>query len=205
MALLDISLETANRFYAWGWKASIIGAAVTFIGVFLLMWGTSVRDHNSEATMTALNVEAGEARERAGKLEERAANLERQNIDLRQKFANRRITNEQHKTLVKLLSQNPATFDIETMGDSESGLYAADILKTLTDAGWNVDKKTFPLGVIWTGLIVFQTSDPAAVNLAEALKATGIPFAIGDQHRDKVTIMVGGKPPVFWAIVHYLT
>jgi len=40
LSLFDISLKTANKFYSWGWKASLVGATITFIGVGLLMWGT---------------------------------------------------------------------------------------------------------------------------------------------------------------------
>jgi len=86
---------------------------------------------------------------------------------------------------------------METMGDPESSLYAADILKTFTDAGWKVGTKEFPLGIVWTGLILFQTNDPAIQNIKNALTSAHIPFSFGDQTRDKATIMVGGKPPVF--------
>jgi hypothetical protein len=116
---------------------------------------------------------------------------------MRQKFANRRITEEQHNILVRELQALPASFNIETMSDSESGLYAADILRTLTGAKWQVDQKSFPLGVVWTGLQVFITDDPAATRLVLALQKANIPVGIGNERRDKVTIMVGGRPPVF--------
>src|SRR5262245_12280177 len=64
----DISLETANKFYTFGWAASLIGAAVTFAGVIFLMWGTRVRDHDFESQVATLNSEAGTARERAEKI-----------------------------------------------------------------------------------------------------------------------------------------
>lgn len=67
--LIDVSLETANRFYAFGWGASLSGAAITLVGVVFLMWGTRVRDHDFESQMSSLNSEAGAARERAAKLE----------------------------------------------------------------------------------------------------------------------------------------
>lgn len=55
----DISLDTANRFYTFGWAASLSGAAVTFAGVVFLMWGTRVRDIDFEHSMGTLNSEAG--------------------------------------------------------------------------------------------------------------------------------------------------
>lgn len=66
----QISLETANQFYTWGWRASLIGALVTAIGVIFLFWGTRVRDRDFETQMGTLNREAGHARERAAQLEE---------------------------------------------------------------------------------------------------------------------------------------
>jgi hypothetical protein len=61
----DVSLETASKFYTFGWAASLLGAAVTFAGVIFLMWGTRVRDHDFETQMSMLNSEAATARERA--------------------------------------------------------------------------------------------------------------------------------------------
>jgi hypothetical protein len=141
--------------------------------------------------------EAEDAHAAAEQSRLQAARVEQQNIEMRQKFANRQITEEQHNLLVRELQALPASFNIETMSDSESGLYAADILRTLTDARWQVDRKSFPLGVVWTGLQVFITDDPAAARLVLALQKANIPVGIGNEHRDKVTIMVGGRPPVF--------
>jgi hypothetical protein len=74
-ALLDISLPTANRFYTWGWAASLVGAAITLIGVLLLMWGTRVRDHDFEGSIAHLH-------ESAASSEERSKELERGNLTL---------------------------------------------------------------------------------------------------------------------------
>ena len=73
LSLFDISLETANKFYSWGWKASVTGAVITAIGVGLLMWGTRVRDHDFESNMSQLNTDAAKANERAAQLESDAA------------------------------------------------------------------------------------------------------------------------------------
>jgi hypothetical protein len=95
----DISLDTANEFYTWGWRASMFGALITFFGVAFLYWGTRVRDHDVERNVATLNLEAGSARERAGKLEERAGQLEkdaeilkRDNLELEGYIAPRRMT-----------------------------------------------------------------------------------------------------------------
>jgi hypothetical protein len=56
MPFFEISLETANKFYAWGWRASIAGAVITAIGVILLMYGTRVRDRDTESQLSRANV-----------------------------------------------------------------------------------------------------------------------------------------------------
>jgi hypothetical protein len=82
MALfMDVSLDTANELYAWGWRLSLGGAVVTALGVAMLMLGTRVRDHDFEHQVANLNLEAGQARERAGKLEEKAAEKQMQTLE----------------------------------------------------------------------------------------------------------------------------
>lgn len=73
LSFLDISMETANIFYKWGWKASLLGAVITLISVSLLMMGTIVRDHEFKAKMSQLNTDAAKANERAAQLENDAA------------------------------------------------------------------------------------------------------------------------------------
>lgn len=105
----------------------------------------------------------------------------------------------QHDILFDNLSKEPSSFNIQSMSDGESALYASDIFKTLLDSHWTVDKKEFSLGEVWIGLIILQTDDPAAYRIALALKAAQIPFSIGDtEHKkDKATILVGANPPPF--------
>jgi hypothetical protein len=85
------------------------------------------------------------------------------------------------------------------MGDPESVLFANDILKTFKDANWTVGAKELPIAEIWTGLVLFQTDDPAMRRILDALLKAKIPFSIGDDahKRAKATIMVGNKPSLF--------
>jgi hypothetical protein len=62
MSLFDISLETANSLYEWGWRGSIFGAVITTLAVMSLMWGTRIRDRDFEASMAHLNSDAANAR-----------------------------------------------------------------------------------------------------------------------------------------------
>jgi hypothetical protein len=147
----------------------------------------------------AANKQVAVANTEAARANERAAELERGNLELRAKLASRRISGEQHDILVAELAKSPAHFDIELMQDPESILFGGDILKTLADAGWTVDKTELPLGVFWTGLVLFQTNDPAGQILLNAFVKSGIPFAIADTNhtRPKAAIMVGNKPAAF--------
>jgi hypothetical protein len=209
--MFSISQGTADSIYTYSNIALIIGTTIALIATIGVIFSGSIREKYSDERI-AINerltivakADAAKAVENAAKANESAANsnlraaeVERQNTELRIKFANRRITETQYKILTQELSKIPASFNMETMGDPESGIYAADILKTFMDSKWKIDKKEFPIGIIWTGIILFQTNDPAALRVADALKKAGIDFKIGDQHRDKVTLMVGGKPPIF--------
>jgi hypothetical protein len=93
------------------------------------MWGTRVRDHDFERQMGELNVEAGNARERA-------ANLEAETIKLKIAAAWRRISKEQHDLIVSSLKgQN---FELWVSGvraenDQEANNLWQDIVETLKD------------------------------------------------------------------------
>ena len=128
---------------------------------------------------------------------QRAAEIAKENLELKQQLASRRITAEQHKILVDILSKKIGRIIIEVMGDPESALLAEDIVKTFTDSKWEIGGKFFPQGVIWTGLIVYKSPDPDAATVVQALKAAGIPFSVGSETRPNVTIMGGGNPPLF--------
>ena len=138
-----------------------------------------------------------EAEKSAALASQRAAAIERENLELKRQLANRRITEEQHKILVDILSKQIGRITIETMGDPESGLFAEDFVKTFTDSGWEIEGRFLPQGVVWTGLMVYKSSGPDDATVLQALKAAGIPFSVGSETRANVTIMVGGKPPLF--------
>ncbi|MBG6188430.1 hypothetical protein [Flavobacterium sp. CAN_S2] len=216
--MFNISSATADSIYNYSNIALIFGTTIALIATIAAIYSSSIREqYSNERTATnerltivakaeaakatenaaIANKIASEANESAAKSNLRAIEVEKQNIELRIKFSSRHIDKKQYDILVSILSKNPSTFNIETMGDPESGMYAADILKTFLDSGWNVDKKEFPLGVIWTGIQIFQTNDPAALYIADALKAAKIKFNIGNEFREKATIMIGGKPQVY--------
>ncbi|MFV8372866.1 hypothetical protein [Flavobacterium sp. LB2P74] len=216
--MFNISSTTADTIYNYSNIALIFGTTIALIATIGAIYSGLVREQYSnertatnerltivakaeaaKATENASNANkiAAEANESAAKSNLRALQVEKQNIELRIKFSSRHIDKEQYDILVSELSKNPSSFNIQTMGDPESGMYAADILRTFLDSGWKVDKKEFSMGVIWEGINIFQTNDPAALHIADALKEAEISFKIGNEFHEKATIMIGGKPQTY--------
>lgn len=83
MSFFDVSLETANWLYAWGWKFTILGAAIAFIATVALMFGTRVRDHDFEWKISQLNKSAADESERAAIAIERTAILENKTAEIK--------------------------------------------------------------------------------------------------------------------------
>lgn len=140
-----------------------------------------------------------EANRLAAESTERAVKLEGENATIKARVAGRRITKEQHDVLCTELSKTPGVFDLQCMSEAESGIYAADISRTLKDAGWAEGLRTCPMGEIWIGLAIFPTADPAVSRLIAGFAKAKIPFSIGDaQHQTtRPTIMIGAKESAF--------
>jgi hypothetical protein len=203
MSLFDISLQTANRFYSWGWKGSIVGAAITLIAVLLLMWGTRVRDRDFDSRMTRLNVEASESHERAAKLEERAAGLEneasqaRLNLEkLRGQVSSRHLTEAQSKIIAQHLSGLPVKLTLSALAsDPESMQFAGQIRDALRAAGFDVQIQS---SVVFSNqpVVGLNISGPrdGVEQVADAFLKAGLP--VNGQVRDgDINILVGSKPP----------
>jgi hypothetical protein len=78
----EITLETANKFYEWGWRASIAGAVITAVGVILLMYGTRVRDRDTESQLISAKLVTAQTSEKAAALQVRAEELKGENLKL---------------------------------------------------------------------------------------------------------------------------
>jgi hypothetical protein len=105
MALFDISLDTANRFYTLGWIASLGGAAITLLGVAFLMWGTGVRELDTEQKLSRANTDAANAIIEAANLNVRAALLEKEAAGLRLELMKRDMDNETRSVVGRLLAE----------------------------------------------------------------------------------------------------
>jgi hypothetical protein len=76
----EITLETANKFYEWGWRASIAGAVIIAVGVILLMYGTRVRDRDTESQLSSAKLLTAQTSEKAAALQVRAEELKGENL-----------------------------------------------------------------------------------------------------------------------------
>jgi len=202
--MFQISATSADLIFNVSNIILIAGAVLVAVGTFTAIWSGGIRERfaderisKNEVDTARANADAAIAIQNAATANLKAAETEKKSQEIKERLGNRRITENQHSIIVGIMKDNPASFNMEVMSDPESGLYAADILKTFTDSGWSVDKKEFPLGIIWTGIILFQTNDPSISIVEQALMAAGIPYSIGDQLRPKATIMIGGRPPFF--------
>jgi hypothetical protein len=179
MSLFQISLDTANRFYAWGWRASIAGAVVTLIGVILLMWGTRVRD-------------------RAAEKREEVANAELKS--LRSAAEWRRLTSQQRDILVSTLTGHRITVWVTWVGDNpESTDFALAINQALKDAGLTI-KNFSGWGARTVGLGITNVPGPDHNVLVNAFNKAGLPLADalpGPVLTNELAIIVGTKPPPF--------
>jgi hypothetical protein len=205
-SIFDISLERANQFYTWGWRGSIAGALITALAVCFLMWGTRVRDRDFDSKMGTLYLEASQSRERAGELEKRAAELENEAAQARAEterikgqLAWRRVSKVQHDAIVARLFGKSITFSsfAWTGMDTEAGLFAGELWRTLSDAGvkLNLNLPSPPLSGL--GVVVSDAGEtPAFLDVTAALSAAGIPFVHGSD-TPHLQIFVGSKPPGF--------
>jgi hypothetical protein len=213
MAFWNISLELANEFYAWGWRASMIGALITFFGVAFLFWGTRVRDGDFEKSIADLHVSAGrfekaaaDSRERAGKLEISAENLREANIELQrslerervervkmeQRFGARHFTPEQKAAVILAFKGHPMTVHVRGIAEGEALLAANNFAAVLREAGLTVPAVldvglTIPPSL---GVEVYDPSGPTGLfarammqNIPEA-KFRTVPFSIGGENAD---------------------
>jgi hypothetical protein len=144
--IFDVSLDTANQFYSWGWRGSIAGALITTGAVILLMWGTRVRDRENEKQIAETTAGAARANERAANLEVQAAALRLEaeqarlaTEKLKSQVAWRELSATQQAELTKYLKQNPGNVDLAFItGDQESMRFAMQLRHAFENAGWRL-------------------------------------------------------------------
>ena len=139
-----ITQNTADSIYKVANIIVIIGSSIALIGSITTIVSGRIREyygeqriaHNELLTSNAkadaakayenaekAKAEAAVANENTSRSNLRVAEIEKQNTELRIKFASRRITEQQHKILVEELSKSRSSFNMECMGDPESGIF----------------------------------------------------------------------------------
>jgi hypothetical protein len=218
-AIPDISLKVANLFYSWGWRGSLLGAAITAVSVVFLYWGTHVRDEDAARQMGHLNREASQQRERAAKLEKdaeglaldvekakRETEIERvKRLELEAKIAPRRLSGEQKLAIEKAGHPNGTTqiIVVSRFLDLESRDFADDLATALSAAHWpSVSRNTNWLGE-GQGVVIASIPNgptPIIAALRHSLGEASI-------HSDELTIpheKLGQISPAFQPGVIYL-
>ena len=222
MSLFDISLDAATRVHSWGWRLSVIGSIMTFLGVLLLMWGTRVRDQDFEEQVAVIHSRAAISEERAAGLEKEAAelrlDLQRERTyhkeDFAQPASGREITPEQRKCLISRLRDFKTPVVLRFEPDQEAGEYAASLRDAFSKAGVNVSFGSAQRSGMTGTRLAMATSPgnseplPAAAEMVSILQYCGIPLdppipwqqfprsageASGRSRPAEVLMFIGGK------------
>jgi hypothetical protein len=214
----SISLPTANKFYTFGWAASLIGAAITFAGVIFLMWGTRVRDHDFDDNIARLHDRAASSEERAGALEKETARLTSGNLELATNLerertararieaglASRHVTAEQKTALINALKGVKLEMVISRYDVPETTAYANEIAAALVEAGQSVIEGSVIMagGGNLPGVLVEETADARLIGalIAAQLVTQKLPpnrnimFRTGEGLN---SLLIGNKPTSF--------
>jgi len=208
MPLLDVSLETANKLYAWGWKGSIAGAAITLVAVFILMLGTRVRDRENESQISRANLEAARANERAATLELEAASLKLQLQERTRPLVARRVLSTQAESIKNALMGKEVDLGIVFYGsDSEVDQFAMGLIQAFKAAGARVGVmkgSTPPYGgsaTVSAGLNITGPQGAGLDAVANALNKAGIPFGRNastpfGRSREEILLIVGQRESI---------
>jgi hypothetical protein len=190
MSFFDLSLDLATRVHSWGWRLSVTGSIMTFLGVLLLMWGTRVRDQDFEEQVAVIHSRAAISEERAAGLEKEAAqlrlDLQRERTFRKEEFslpaAGRQITPEQRRCLSERLRDFKAPVTLRFEPDQGAGEYAAALRDALTKAGVSVVfGSAQKSGITGTRLAMATPAGsgeplPAASEMVSVLQYCGVPL-----------------------------
>jgi hypothetical protein len=188
-AFFDISLQAANRLYAWGWGLSVSGAAVTMLGVGMLWLGTRVRDHDFDEQIATLHSSASASEERAADTRKQTATLETaaaqarlEQERLKQTVAWRSLQPEIAGRLMEVLATKPQNVIIAyTAYDPESLFYAGHFMEAFKWAGWHstAEGRAYARWIIF-GIHIPGPESEGVILLRKAFDAAGISYGTDD-------------------------
>ena len=177
----------------------ITGSVFWMVVVIGLAWEIPEASENDR--------KAGEANERAAKFRKEAEELRRDNLKVYAQIQPRRIDADTRAKLIATLGTNakPGVVEVKwSIGDSEAGFFALQIVDLLTFTGFDVNSEP----VITTGMLVFglamQVKNPSncperARAIFEAFNTNDIGMIVGPLPPNRpddniVRIIVGSKP-----------
>jgi hypothetical protein len=212
----DISIQTADALYKWGWLGSLAGAFLTAVAVASLIWGTRVRDREAATQLSNANTAASQANVRAATLEVRAAGLENEAAQakleqekLKATLAWRQIPPETASALQAHIAKRQSSVTIAYTGnDPEALFYAIQFSRIFEQAHWKIlpESRTYGASIIFNIAIPGPTTADIAF-VRDAFHAVGIGFSedklpqpvstVTYGPAQAVTVMYGSKPPPF--------
>ena len=195
----DISLDRANQFYTWGWRASVFGAVITMCGVGLLWLGTRVRDRDFELSIGELHAKAATSEERSRNLEKGNLTLQRdlerervERIKMEQRFGARHFTPEQRDAIILAFKGRPMLISVRCIAEGEAMLAANNFATVLREAGLTVPP-VLDVGLTIPPSLGIEVYDPTGTdglfaktimaNIPEA-RFRNVPFSIGGENPD---------------------
>ena len=176
LTIPQISLETANKFYTWGWRASLAGAVVTAIGVIFLFWGTHRRDQDFDLQIASLNHET--------------ALLQKSNLELKKNVVGRQISDEQHdQVLAATKDKKLPELVTYIVRDPEAKLYGVSLAFLFQELGMKGNVVFLnDLPPDQTGVVYCGTGTPEDVAFSQILmdaKIVGVGNPGGKWGHDK--------------------
>ena len=199
-----LPIQQANALHNGAYFALIAGAVVVTLATMTLFWTTGIRERFANERLADAEARSNEARADVARANAKTAAMaletEKVRLDqerLKGQMAWRRINPDQHKIIVNALRNHPMTILLLAYGnDPEAQQYAADIQRTLEDAGCTV---SYSIGMFATpikGLGMSMATSGDGSLLYAALRSAGL--EVGDiPKKDSIMIVVGGKPPAF--------
>lgn len=191
----------------------VVGVAgETFFGI-RIWWNNRKLQTIQHSESAALQLKISQANDSAQEAKREQEVLKRENLKLQsqveqertarliieKKMAWRRITLEQHDEFVSVLkAHRGSVVGLEQLGEQEARTFADDLIKVLSDSGWNVVKSFSgmvsppPYGLI----CIVDDSTPAGKALGALLKTlptANVRFA--PVKGGVASILVGLKPP----------
>jgi hypothetical protein len=213
---MELPLSWAEGVWSWANWTFVASLLVGVVATIAIVVSSNVKERywDEERRKSAERISSNEAETEKAKADvERAhADIAKANNEaaaakleterLKAQAAWRRITKEQHDDIVRALASHKLDIIVNYVAaDAEASQFAKELMRTLMDAGANVDdhlqiKAPPPLGII-----VENSRDARSALLISVFGGVGLAVSPGDRPLNnpgnKVLLWVASKPPLF--------